>query len=115
MLKLKFTLQGALRGTPFDESVDHWTERTPAYSHLVSFGVIAIALLSFIALVLAVSDYNDMAIKIYSGAVFVSLMTAGLQWYAGFKVRALNQLFTLVFTSLLMTVNLLLIHFVLSP
>jgi hypothetical protein len=93
---MKFQLAGLVRMKPFDESTDA-TRADAVYgkTSVLSVGVIMSALLSLVALFLALV-HAAFAFPAVGLAVAVSALTAGLEWNAGLKARAANQLFATV-------------------
>lgn len=98
---MKCSLIGLLRLKPFDES-----EENPragaiyAESTFFTLAILASSFLAITALALAFTGSNH-SIEVMAGAVGISAVTAGFEWHAGLKAKALNQLCTVVVASLL--------------
>lgn len=98
---MKYSLSGLVRLKPFDES-----EETPragsiyAGSAFFTVAIVASGFLALTALALAVTG-SEHALEVLAGAVGISAVTAGLEWHAGLKAKALNQLFTVVLAAIL--------------
>jgi len=72
-------------------------------SHYCSlFGVVGSPALALLALGLTLLA-NAQAASVLAMAVGISAITAGLEWNAGLKARALNQLFAALVVALLIT------------
>ena len=91
---MRFTLLGLLKAKPFDESSD-----PPAGDVYVRSPLLAVLILLGAGLGLAgmyqsaTSGSLESVVALISLAVAVSSITAGIEWNAGLKARALNQLF----------------------
>lgn len=98
---MKCSLIGLVRLKPFDE-----TEETPRagtiYAGSVFFTVAILAggFLALTALALAVVGSKH-ALEAFASAVGISAVTAGFEWHAGLKAKALNQLFAVVLAAIL--------------
>lgn len=93
---MKFSWSGALRMKPFDETADAaLAGKTYAMSATLSVLVVVAAMLSLAALVLVLFEHPA-ALSTLGAAVAVTAVTSGVEWSAGLKARALNQLFAAV-------------------
>lgn len=97
---MKINLPGLLQLKPFDESADALIAgKTYASSPALAAGVIISAFLGLLALGLQLFGHES-ALPALGLCVAVSAVTAGLEWHANLKARALNQLFaTLIVTA----------------
>lgn len=89
---MKFSPKGLWRLKPFVEDGEI-AEKAYAQNGLIQMGIIASFLLSVIALVLVLAQ-SDFGWPVVGLAIAASSVTSGLEWNAGLKARALNQLFT---------------------
>lgn len=98
---MKCSLSGLVRLKPFDESEEKPKAGT-IYADSVFFGVAIVAggFLALTALALAFAGSKH-ALEVLAGAVGLSAVTAGFEWHAGLKAKALNQLFAVVLAALL--------------
>lgn len=96
---MKINLPGLLQLKPFDESADaRIAGKTYASSPALTAGVAISAVLGVLALGLQLFSHES-ALTVLGLCVAVSAVTAGLEWHANLKARALNQLFaTLIVT-----------------
>ena len=91
---MRFTLLGLLRAKPFDESSD-----PPAGDIYVRSPLLAVLIVLGAGLCLAgmyqaaTGGSSETVVVLIALAVAVSAITAGIEWNAGLKARALNQLF----------------------
>lgn len=99
-------MKGLLRLKPFDETADE-VEPGAVYakSWALTLGVAASAGLASLALLLAATG-STAAMTVLAICVAISSVTAHLEWHAGLRARALNQLFaTLLFVSMALLVD----------
>jgi hypothetical protein len=93
---MKISIAGLARLKPFDEKQDHSIAGSVyAGSVILKVGVISSVFLAAAALLAAVQG-SVHASNIVALAVAVSALTAGMEWHAGLRARALNQLFVTV-------------------
>jgi len=93
---MRFDRSGLLRLKPFDESEDAAKAGSIyATSAVLTIGVVTSAVLALVALLLALTK-NDVALLMLAVATAASGITAGFEWNAGLRARALNQLFCTV-------------------
>lgn len=97
---MKCSLSGLIRLKPFDESEER-PKAGAIYAGSVFFSVaiIACAFLAITALALSIVK-SVHAIEILACTIGVSAVTAGVEWHAGLRARALNQLFSVVLVAL---------------
>lgn len=101
---MKFSVAGALRLKPFDESADGVRHREQyARSPLLAIGVIGAFAFAIAGLFLAIAAHSQ-AMNAVLLAIALSSLTAGLEWHAGMRARALNQLFAMVLCASLASV-----------
>lgn len=102
---MKFSWIGLVRFQPFDEECDSASygegSRIPLVLPLL---VVASAFLVVAGLLLALAGYPLTASPILLVAAATSAVTAGVEWNAGMKARALNQLFVAVLAVCLLVV-----------
>lgn len=101
---MKYWLTRLVRLKPFDESAE--TPRAGTiYANSVFFTIAigASAFLAVTAFALALAGAKH-AQEVLAGAVGLSAVTAGVEWHAGLKARALNQLFTVVLAAFLFAI-----------
>jgi hypothetical protein len=93
---MKFSVAGALRLKPFDESADG-LRHGERYSRapLLAAGVIAAFVFAIAGLILAMAGHSQ-AMNVLLLAIALSAITSGIEWHAGMCARALNQLFAMV-------------------
>jgi hypothetical protein len=92
---MKFSLIGCLRLKPFDEEADASIAGSVYWgSGFLSTAIAVNAFLSIGALLLAVFGMPDASIKVSLLVLAISSVVSGLEWNAGLKARALNQLFS---------------------
>lgn len=103
---MRFDRSGLIRLKPFDESEDAAQAGSIyATSAVLTIGVVASAVLALVALLLALTK-NDIAPLMLAVAAAASGITAGFEWNAGLKARALNQLCsTVVVVSVIAMLN----------
>lgn len=90
---MKISIHGLLRLKPFDESADGLChEKEYRRSPLMAAGIVIGAALAVLSLILVIVG-SEWGLKVLLLAVAVSAVTAGFEWHAGMKARALNQLF----------------------
>lgn len=90
---MKFNPGGILHLKPFDETTDAQVAgATYASSPLLAIGILASAGLGLAALALVLFGLPS-ALPVLGMCVAASAVTAGLEWHANLKARALNQLF----------------------
>lgn len=88
---------------PFDETEDSKIANEKYInSNVLTLGILSSSFFSFAGFVLAVM-HNKNALLLLSIAVGLSAITSGLEWSAGLKARASNQLFVCVLSVLLIT------------
>lgn len=91
--KLQFSWSGFLLFKPFDESNEnHDYIQNP----LMAVGVVASFLFTMLGMVLIFRGHPE-GLKVYLVGLSASSVTAGLEWQAGMRARALNQLYVAVF------------------
>jgi hypothetical protein len=90
---MKFTWVGLTRLKPFDETDDRvsYADGTKLPS-VLAYLVILAAFLAFAALTLAIAGHVKTTLSVGLLAIAASAVTAGVEWNAGMKARALNQL-----------------------
>lgn len=90
---MKSSAAGLLKMKPFDESGDvKLSGQVYANSLMLTTGIIGSTGLVIVACLMALVGAKQ-ALGVLGLAVGVSAIVAGLEWHAGLKVRALNQLF----------------------
>ncbi|BBN90684.1 hypothetical protein [Azospira sp. I09] len=97
---MKIHLPGLLQLKPFDESADaRIAGKIYASSPALAAGVVISGVLGVAALGLQLFGHES-ALPVLGLCIAVSAVTAGLEWHANLKARALNQLFaTLIVTA----------------
>ena len=101
---MKCSLSGLMRLKPLDESEEKPRAGT-IYADSVFFtvAIVVSSVLSLTALALAIAGAKH-ALPVLAGAVGISAVTAGFEWHAGLKAKALNQLFAVVLAAILFSV-----------
>lgn len=89
---MKLNARDFLKLKPFDETSDALVsgsvyERSP----ILTMAIVLSAILSIASLVFVLAS-QPAALHVLAAAIGVSAVTAGLEWHAGLKARALNQL-----------------------
>ena len=93
---MKFSWLGLLQLKPFEETTDSdIAGDLYARSFAVTLGVVASPCLLLLAMILALSNHQREAIHAYAIGIGISAVVSGLEWNAGAKTRALNNLFPL--------------------
>ena len=92
---IKFSLLGCLKLKPFDEEEDARIAGSVYWSSgFLSTAIAVNAFLSVGALLFVVFGMSDASIKVSLLVLAISSVVSGLEWNAGLKARALNQLFS---------------------
>ncbi|MBN9424734.1 MAG: hypothetical protein BGO63_10470 [Candidatus Accumulibacter sp. 66-26] len=101
---MKLSLLGLMKLKPFDET-DEKPKAGSIYANSVWFSAVIMAggFLALAALALGVAG-SEYAFNILAIAMCISAVTAGMEWHAGLKAIALNQLFTAVLAALLFNI-----------
>lgn len=94
---MQITFRKILCLSPFSEDNDRFVAGRVfgGYTTLL-FGAIVTALLTVASVVLTALRYMDEALNVIAVAVAASALTAGIEWHAGLRMRAANQLFASV-------------------
>lgn len=93
---MNINLRGLLQLKPFDESADaRVAGKTYASSPLLAAGIVVSGILGVLALGLQLFGHES-ALPVLGLCIATSAVTAGLEWHANLKARALNQLFAAV-------------------
>ena len=83
--------------SPFSEEDDRFVAgRVFGGYTTLWFGAIVTALLTVASVVLTALRFMDEALNVIAVAVAASAVTAGIEWHAGLRMRAANQLFASV-------------------
>lgn len=93
---MRWSISGLLKLKPFDESEDV-RRASDIYAGSIFFtvSIVVSSVLALAALVFSVTDATN-ALVLLGIAVGISAVAAGLEWHAGLKARAMNQLFAVV-------------------
>ncbi len=93
---MKYSLRGLLQLKPFDDTADS-RAAGPIYasSPLLAAGIVISASLGILSLGLLLFGHES-AITVLGLSIATSAVTSGLEWHAGLKARALNQIFVTV-------------------
>ena len=94
---LQFSWLGLVKFRPFDEKDEDDEERNSLYQNPVEVLLNCFALLCLIEMLFMPYGPESIIIFTSSAAAFASI-NAGVYWNTGFRAKALNQLFTSVFT-----------------
>ena len=93
---MRVSVTGLMRLKPFDESAERQAAlKADTSMPFLGVGVVAGACLSLASFVLVLLD-KQYALDVLALALSVSAVTAGLEWHAGLKANALNQIFSVV-------------------
>ena len=97
---MKMSLAGLLVLKPFDESLDApIAGKVYSNSTLLTIGVVWAFILAAAALILVIVKHTG-ALEVLAVAVAVSAVTSGMEWNAGLRARALNQLLITVLVAI---------------
>lgn len=96
MGEMKFTIAGLFKLKPFDEEAEaELAQEKYKGSRVLRLSVGVTAAMAVCGLMLTVLE-SQAAMRVTFAAVGASAVTAGMEWNAGLRARALNQLFVTV-------------------